>query len=485
MLSLGAINKITGEYVYPKIANKKDEYICSECNKDLILCQGEIRVHHFRHKIDTINPCHHYSNPTETQIHKDAKLLLKNILEKKMPISFIRNCCCCKKNEEFQIPEIGETSIIQLEYRFEFNGIKIADIAYIEDGELLCIFEICHTHKTCSENRPEPWFEINAETLIKFANDTNLTSLQIPCIRCEKCDDCIEFENANLKDCNIEKYVRVKLGQKIFPTPVRRSDCGKYLQSTLDKTKISQYCSDDNGSDDCDNCKYHKCALWRGGNHLGFDFDAQEDITIISKNKEIIDLFEEDFVNKKIVIHSHKGGLVAYIINKLSYSKYNYLDCYGCREERFPCENIIDMTSKTTVKIIVELINYCKNVNTIKEDRMKTIKNDIIKINNRKQQWEKEIDINDDADTFRSIRYSKQDNNHKMSLTQELIFVENDVNYTLGNNIIMIEHPLTHTKLKRSLVNNKTFYKGKWRTDISVKIIISWYISNYDLLDEL
>ena len=191
LLSLGAINKLTSEYIYPKIANKKDEYICPECNKDLILCQGEIRVHHFRHKVDSINPCHHYSNPTETQIHKDAKILLKNLFERKMPISFLRNCCCCKKNEEFKIPEITETSVIQLEYRFEYNGVKIADVAYIDDNEILCIFEIYNTHKTCSENRPEPWFEINAETLIKIANDNTLSSLQIPCVRCEKCDDCI------------------------------------------------------------------------------------------------------------------------------------------------------------------------------------------------------------------------------------------------------------------------------------------------------
>ena len=40
LLSLGAINKLTGKYVYPKIANKQDDYICIECNKELILCQG-------------------------------------------------------------------------------------------------------------------------------------------------------------------------------------------------------------------------------------------------------------------------------------------------------------------------------------------------------------------------------------------------------------------------------------------------------------
>ena len=218
ILSLGAINKLTGEYIYPKIANKKDEYICPECNKDLILCQGEIRVHHFRHKVDSINPCQHYSNPTETQIHKDAKILLKNLLERKIPISFIRNCCCCKENEEYEIPEITETSVIQLEYRFDYNGIKIADVAYIDDNEILCIFEIYNTHKTCSENRPEPWFEINAETLIKIANDNTLSSLQIPCVRCEKCDDCIETENISSKNTreitssiNDIKYVYLKI----------------------------------------------------------------------------------------------------------------------------------------------------------------------------------------------------------------------------------------------------------------------------------
>ena len=268
LLSLGAINKITGEYVNPKIANKKDEYICPECNKDLILCQGEIRSHHYRHKVDNVNPCNHYSNPTETQIHKDAKLLLKNSIERKIPLIFNRICCCCKKNEKFDpIPEITEASVIELEYRFEFNGIKIADVAYIDDAELLCLFEICNTHKTLSENRPEPWFEIDAEQFIKIANDNSLTSLKIPCIRCEKCESCVDKENANLKHCNIEKYVRLKLGQK-YPIP---------------------------------DYEYDNYDVYTGGEyknkrlkHLRFDFDARKDIT---NNKQIIDLFDEDFID--------------------------------------------------------------------------------------------------------------------------------------------------------------------------------------------
>jgi len=199
-IPLGAINKQNGEYVYPKVANKMDEYSCPECHKDLIICQGDIRVHHFRHKIDSTQPCHHYNTPSESQIHKDAKLLLKTILEKNTKISFIRKCCCCKIEEEFEIPPITDTTDIRLEYRFEYNGSKIADVVYIDNGEIICIFEICHTHKTKGENRPEPWFEIDALSLIENVNNINLSQIQIPCIRCEKCDVCIQQEKDNIEN---------------------------------------------------------------------------------------------------------------------------------------------------------------------------------------------------------------------------------------------------------------------------------------------
>lgn len=190
IITLGAINKLSGEYVYPRVANKKDKYECMECKKDLILCQGNVRTHHFRHKTESINPCHRYSNPTEAQIHKDAKILLKTLLEQKISISFERKCSSCKKNEEFKIPEMTDSSVIKLEHRFDFNGPKVADVAYIDNNEVFCIFEILNTHKTCREKRPEPWFEIDAETLIKLANDSNVNSIKIPCARSEKCDEC-------------------------------------------------------------------------------------------------------------------------------------------------------------------------------------------------------------------------------------------------------------------------------------------------------
>jgi uncharacterized protein YkuJ len=320
IISLGAINKSTGEYVYPKIANKKDEYVCPECDKDLILCQGEIRVHHFRHKVDSVNPCNNYNNPGETQIHRDAKLLMKSLLERKIPISFVRNCASCKKNEEFEIPEISETSKILLEHRFEYNGPKIADVAYIDNNELVCVFEICNTHKTCSDNRPEPWFEINALTLIKTANDSSLSQMRIPCIRCEKCEDCVNIENSNLKQYNIEKYIRIKLGQK-YPIPDYDED-GRV-------------------------------------EHLRIDFDAQYDF---ADNKKIIDLFSKDFVKKNCVIHTWKGNVYAYIISKLNYNKYNYWEKIYYDKMPFPFEKQIDFTGNSTVEIITKLIRCCKTL---------------------------------------------------------------------------------------------------------------------------
>jgi len=191
---LGAINKNTREYVHPKIANKKDKYECPGCNKDVFPRQGQILRPHFAHKRSD-NLCNYYNHPGETEIHKYGKILMKMLLENNIHISITRTCLCCNKDEVFEIPELGEKSVIQIEYPIEFNGYKVLDVAYIDDGEVICIFEICNTHKTCSENRPEPWFEIDSKTLIELADDNKLTSLKIPCIRDKKCDDCIEKDS--------------------------------------------------------------------------------------------------------------------------------------------------------------------------------------------------------------------------------------------------------------------------------------------------
>jgi hypothetical protein len=367
---LGAINKITLEYVYPKNANKNDKYICVDCNKDLILCKGKIRVPHFRHQVDTINPCNHYNKPTETQIHKNAKLIIKKLLENKTRIKFIRNYICCNKCLEIEIHQISDNSIISLEYSFNFNNqLKIVDVAHIIDNKIVSIFEICNTHKTNNQDRPEPWFEIDAITLLNLVNTTDIIeNICIPCIRSLKCDECLEIDNLKIND--FEKYIRIKLGQKIFPTPERKEclNTNKDLKQNLDwlNTDDDDNGDDDNGDDDnggddngdnecaslnsqnekkceCENCKYNiwYWNIWESGNNLNFDKgghlmfqdddDYDDNKKVLLDNKNIIELFNEFYYGKKVVIYLHKFVLEIYVIELDDYNKYDYWNTYAYR----------------------------------------------------------------------------------------------------------------------------------------------------------
>ena len=192
LIRFGAINKLTKQYIHPNQANKKDEYICINCSKCVIIRQGNIRIHHFAHHIKNVK-CKFYSiKPSETQIHKNAKSLLKYVLENKIPLTIYNKCIKCNEINEYDIGEITDNSSIIIEYRFNYNGVKIAYVAYIEDNEILCIFEIYNTHKTLSENRPEPWFELDAMKLIDNINNYNFQNINLQCIRDKTCNFCIE-----------------------------------------------------------------------------------------------------------------------------------------------------------------------------------------------------------------------------------------------------------------------------------------------------
>ena len=219
LIRLGAINKITGQYTTPSHANKQDEFICIDCGNDVIIRQGKIRIHHFAHCKKDIK-CNFYSSPNESQIHKNAKILLKYILEKKQ-LTIKSKCNKCNKIDECDIPEISESSSIIVEYRFDYNGVKIADIAYIEDNEISYIFEIYNTHKTKKENRPEPWFELDAKNIIKSYNNYDLQKIQLQCIRNKTCDDCIN------QAITLEK----QLEKGIIYFNQRGAGCGKTYES--------------------------------------------------------------------------------------------------------------------------------------------------------------------------------------------------------------------------------------------------------------
>jgi hypothetical protein len=337
LIHLGGINKNTNTYVLPTLANKKDEYICPDCNQDLILCQGQINVSHFRHFSDKYNHCIRYTNPSESQIHKDAKRLVQQILQKNK-VFINRYCCLCNNIEEFEIPYLSDTSIISIEYPFDYdNEQKIADVVYIDNDDIVSIFEIYNTHKTENDCRPEPWFEFQANDILNSLNIINENVVILKCIRKEKCDECIEKDTIlQLKEYNhlsllsvselvnnnvdLEFFVRYTLGQRIF---------------TKQKNKRHS--------------------------HLRFNFDARSDISNINHNNNIIKLFEKYYKekNKSIVFATIKGSCFAKIISFDDIRIYNYSNI-----SEKPC---IDYCGYGTINILIDMLKRISNIpNSIK-----------------------------------------------------------------------------------------------------------------------
>jgi hypothetical protein len=193
--SLGALDCETDEYTMPSLASKKKEYKCPDCLKKVIPRQGTIRAHHYAHYSET-NICSYYEHPNEAQIHKDAKLLMKKLLDDKRLISFTWECDICSGFYGFSDTssiDYIDGDMAKLEYRSK-DGKWVADVAIVNGESVRYIIEIKNTHIT-TNTRPEPWYEVSAEDFIKqvneYANDKNLKEyindkdfiFDIPCIR--------------------------------------------------------------------------------------------------------------------------------------------------------------------------------------------------------------------------------------------------------------------------------------------------------------
>lgn len=178
-IQLGAIDVETKGYTLPSEAQKGKCYTCIDCAERVILKKGEIRKHHFAHYAQS--KCTYYEHPNESQLHKDAKLLMAKLLTARQPLQFIWNCAWCKEQSDcyalYNIPSImyKDGDEIKLEYRDILNK-WVADVAIINNGDVRYIFEIKHTHATTTP-RPEPWFEVNAKEFIQEANDPELLDL--------------------------------------------------------------------------------------------------------------------------------------------------------------------------------------------------------------------------------------------------------------------------------------------------------------------
>lgn len=216
---IGAINKNSGEYTLPIDGCKNDNYICIECGEEVVFKNGKIRKAHFAHRHD--NTCEFLSTG-ESIIHKNAKLLVKYALLKFNEINVVQKCECGIIINTKKIVMQHDDNIC-IEYSFKFNGVqKYADIAHIDvNGNVKNIFEICHTHKTNEMDRPEPWYEFNANDIVSmnFKYSDNV----FRCIRNVVCGECKQKHNY-VNDERIVSSGNIYINQ-------RGAGCGKTFES--------------------------------------------------------------------------------------------------------------------------------------------------------------------------------------------------------------------------------------------------------------
>lgn len=446
--SLGALIKGSKEYVYPGIAKKTEKYECPDCHKDLIFRKGDVRIHHFAHR-KSDNPCTYYSGPSESQIHKDAKMLLKNLLERKTKIIIKKKCC-----GEFEIPMMTDKSKIVLEHRFEYNGLKIADVAYLDDNKISYIFEICHTHKTDDDKRPDPWFEIDAYKLLKEANDNRTVTLKISCIRKNKCKKCkfltrkVELEklkplrriyvdipykdseyarslklwfdnkkqkkwmmwssNQN-KDLILSKYkewkcdeedddILIKKINRNFIMELLKPQNGKildmFVRSELGQTSFhpeQHICKTDNGE---------VISVYDRPYHDRLSFHTEYN-NEIQYNKITMETFQKYFGDLRCVLHAAKGCISAYVVTQDDYDTYNYWNERYYHKMELPYFNCYEYSGDGTVDIIKDLLKKICVYNGTSNKYNNPKKN--IKVNN----FAKKIRVNRTIKTTKATKATK------------------------------------------------------------------------------
>lgn len=139
-------------------------------------------------------------------------------------------------------------------------------------------------------------------------------------------------------EVQLEYYIRKKLGQKLFIT--KEIDERTTIVSGRDLCKLI-------GNSEC---------VMKMYDHLKFCFDARDETDTINENKEIIEIFNDDFGNNRVVIHSYKGNIYAFIVSVMDYYKYDYWSTRIDEYTELPNKDYIDYSCNGTVNIIKDLI---------------------------------------------------------------------------------------------------------------------------------
>ena len=229
-LHLGAINCETSVYTRPYEADKSQTYKCPDksCGQKVILKCGEIIPPYFSHLANEIKCPFYTYHDSESTKHRHVKETVRNLLNKKLILGFIKKCNCCGMKITIKL-DYPENGYAESEKRMTFNEKTIIpDVSYLYNQNILkYIVEVFHTHKTMSENRPEPYFEISAqqfidkfdEELLLCFNTHTLLFLELECVKQYICENCSNLELSSIIKDISEKKCNECDGYGIFKSP--------------------------------------------------------------------------------------------------------------------------------------------------------------------------------------------------------------------------------------------------------------------------
>jgi hypothetical protein len=189
-----------------------------------------------------------------------------------------------------------------------------------------------------------------------WSDDVYGSCLECCCINCDKFrDNCTCYHNCD--------DIRKKLGQTLFPTPRKPKKCECHFCEDCedcdgDCERHLTYGDKEPKCQSCENCIYRKwySEVWKENGHLRFDFDAQQDF---QQNKKIIELFQDLFEGKKVVLHAIKGGITAYVILDSHYEQ-SYWESNNKKLLRY--EKKYEYCGEGTVEIIQDIIYQMRTV---------------------------------------------------------------------------------------------------------------------------
>lgn len=346
--SMGAINKTTNKYEYPKIANKTNKYKCPFCEKDVIFRNGKIKQPHFAH-YKSNNHCSYYEKPNETQIHKDAKLLMKSLLDNKLSINIYRKCYYCEErncgySETVWYDIDNENTEAVIEHKFNYNNSKrSADVALLKNKEIKYIFEICYKNKTNEDNRPEPWFEFNAETLINKTNSCE-EPIEIECIRdykCIFCKDKEEYERKQhidfLKKLQIKEKERTSIKNELLNMSMEDERMIQIIKALELKTEIER--------NHFINQKIKEDREIRLKNEKEREIKRKKDFEII-RQKEKMDEYMKNILDNDKSCNICNVNYCKCSNPKFIKNEYNKTICTFCKKKKCMCVRITDFFKK-------------------------------------------------------------------------------------------------------------------------------------------